>query len=100
MFLTVLALSVLAVIVSAVLFVAAAPQPTSDALRPDERLLKLPSRFFADDRTTGSSAVVPVEVLLLQIERHVRLEQAAAEAFFDDPTAEALRKPTTSPLRH
>lgn len=100
MFLTVLAISLLAVLVSAVLFVAAARQPPSDALRPDERLLNLPSHFFADDRTSHGSTVVPVEVLLLQIERHVRLEQAAAEAFQGSPTAEALRRPTTSPLQH
>ena len=41
-----------------------------------------------------------MEVLRLQIERHVRLEQAAAEAFRDFPTAEALQTLTTSPLVH
>ncbi len=100
MFLTVFALSLLAVLVSGVLFVAATRQLPTDSLRPDERLLKLPSRFFADDRAPSSASVVPIEVLLLQIERHVRLEQAAAEAFRDRPTAEALQMPTTSPLRH
>lgn len=100
MFLTILALSLIAVFVSAVLFVAAAHQPTAESLRPDERLLNIPSRFFADDRTTSSSGVVPVEVLLLQIERHVRLEQACAEAFVDAPTAEGLRAKTTSALRN
>lgn len=100
MFLTVFVLSLLAVLVSAVLFLAAAPKTPPDALRPDERLLKLPSEFFVDDRTAHSPAVVPVEVLMLQIERHVRLEQAAAEAFRDAPTAEALRMPTTSPWHH
>jgi hypothetical protein len=39
-------------------------------------------------------------VLRLQIERHVRLEQAAAEAFRDYPTAETLQTLTTSPLVH
>ena len=100
MFFTVFALSLLAVFVSAGLFVAATRQLPTDPLRPDERLLKVPSRFFADDRAPGSASVVPIEVLLLQIERHVRLEQAAAEAFRDRPTAEALQMPTTSPLRH
>ena len=99
MFLTILTLSVLAVVISGVLFLAANRPNPADPLRPDERLLSIPSRFFADDRAPSSS-VVPIEVLLLQIERHVRLEQAAAESFRDAPTAEALRMPTTSALRN
>jgi hypothetical protein len=41
---------------------------------------------------------VSAEVLALQIERHVRLEQAAAERFHQFPSVEALRTPTLSPL--
>ena len=100
MFLTVLVLSVVAVLVSAVLFVSATQQPPAGELQPDERLLRVPARFFADDRAATAGDVVPVEALLLQIERHVRLEQAAAEAFCDAPTAEALRMPTVSSLQH
>ena len=99
MFLTVLTLSIVAVVVSALLFLAANRPEPANPLRPDERLLSIPSRFFADDRAPSSS-VVPIEVLLLQIERHVRLEQAAAESFQGAPTAEALKMSTTSPLRH
>ena len=43
---------------------------------------------------------VPLEVLLLQIERHVRLEQAAAESFIHLPSPEALNLRTQSPLAH
>ena len=43
---------------------------------------------------------VPLEVLLLQIERHVRLEQAAAESFIHLPSPEALNLRTQSPLVH
>jgi hypothetical protein len=43
---------------------------------------------------------VPIEVLLLQLERHVRLEQAAAESFHWCPTPEALHMNTSSPLVH
>jgi hypothetical protein len=39
-------------------------------------------------------------VLLLQIDRHVRLEQAAAESFLDAPTTASLHSRTTSPLVH
>jgi hypothetical protein len=43
---------------------------------------------------------VPIEALLLQIERHIRLEQAAAESFLDYPTVESLHTRTMSPLVH
>lgn len=58
-----------------------------------------PSRFFAGDLPARlSTSRYPVEVMLSQIERHVRLEQAAAETFLDLPTAEALQTRTASPL--
>jgi hypothetical protein len=100
MFLMVLALSLLGVAVSAVLFAAATRDVRPPDLRPDDRLLMLPSHFFVDDRAPGSRTAVPIEVLLLQIERHVRLEQAAAESFRDFPTVEALYTATRSPLVH
>jgi hypothetical protein len=100
MFLMVLALSLFGVAVSAMLFAAATRDVRAPELQPDERLLMLPSHFFADDRAPRSHQAVPIEVLLLQIERHVRLEQAAAESFQHSPTVEALHSPTTSPLVH
>ena len=44
------------------------------------------------------SRQVPIEVLLLQIEDHVRLEQAAAESFLAFPTHAQLHSKTTSPF--
>jgi hypothetical protein len=41
---------------------------------------------------------VPIEALLLQIENHVRLEQAAAECFLETPNASLLHSRTISPL--
>jgi hypothetical protein len=41
---------------------------------------------------------VPIEALLLQIENHVRLEQAAAECFLQSPNASVLHSRTTSAL--
>ena len=43
---------------------------------------------------------VPLDLLLVQIEQHVRLEQAAAESFHQFPTVEALHRQTASPLMH
>jgi hypothetical protein len=100
MFLSVTVISLLGVAVAAVLFKAAIHEGPPPAPANDESLLNLPPRFFIDDRVQRARPVVPIEVLLLQIERHVRLEQAAAEAFRDFPTAEALQTLTTSPLVH
>jgi hypothetical protein len=99
MFLMVLAISLFGVAVSAILFLAAArPSRAQQAPAPEVRLATAPARFFVDDRVPLTPAMVSVEALLLQIERHVRIEQAAAEYFHAFPTAEALHMKTTSPL--
>jgi hypothetical protein len=103
MFLTVLCLSLVGVLVSAALFAAAMPRETEtnatmEGLQTAER-----QQFFVEPvrrSAPGPRPQVPVEVLLLQIERHVRLEQAAAESFHLCPTAEALHMHTVSPLVH
>jgi hypothetical protein len=49
-------------------------------------------------RARAAQELVPVEALLLQIEQHIRLEQAAAESFLHTPTGQSLQSRTTSPL--
>ena len=99
MFVTLVALSVVGTLVFAGLLVAASRAELPPA-QPDNARFVVPApRFFADDLRTESSQV-PIEVLLLQIERHVRLEQAAAESFVDLPTRELLHSRTASPLVH
>jgi hypothetical protein len=103
MFLTVLALSLVGVLVSAVLFAAAMPRPHETQHPRDMASVIQAGRFFVDDRRRDIPAAispVPIEVLLLQLERHVRLEQAAAESFHWSPTPEALHMRTVSPLVH
>ena len=98
-FLTVLSLSLVGVLVSAVLFAAA----SRDARRAE---LATPAAAFGEERffmirpATGAGwrRGVSADVLALQIERHVRLEQAAAEGFRQFPTMESLHTPTLSPL--
>ena len=41
---------------------------------------------------------VPIQLLLAQIENHVRLEQAAAESFIELPTQALLHSKTASPF--
>jgi hypothetical protein len=60
-----------------------------------------PARFFIDEVSvpgpTGRVSI-PIEALLLQLERHVRLEQAAAESFLAQPTPSLLHSKTVSPF--
>jgi hypothetical protein len=98
MFLTIAALSLLATGVSAALFLAAAGSTKSPEHRSRSKAVQPSLSFFGETRQIAPQ--VPVEVLLLQIERHVRLEQAAAESFVDLPTRELLHSRTASPLVH
>ena len=100
MFLMVLALSIVGVLVSGILFAAAtrdrgegveavfSPLVTGD----EERFFMM--RPAVPERRGSAGA----EALVLQIERHVRLERAAAEAFLQLPTVESLRMRTLAPL--
>lgn len=54
-------------------------------------------RFFAEAGGLAPERA-PLEALLLQLERDVRLEQAAAESFLHNPTPESLHHRTASPL--
>jgi hypothetical protein len=75
----------------------------NSAVQPELPLVKAaaPARFFSN-RVPITPAVpplqVPIEVLLLQIENHVRMEQAAAESFLKSPTQTLLHSKTTSPF--
>lgn len=73
--------------------VAAQPQPAAAQAAAK-------TRFFVDPVAlpAGAQARVSIEALLLQIESHVRLEQAAAESFLESPTPALLHSRTISPL--
>lgn len=111
MFLMVLCMSVFGLAISALAFGAAtrglpvAPEvPLAAAV--DERLATVPERFFVRDTAPQPVPArrpvptVPIEVFLAQIERHIRLEQAAAESFLISPSPESLHGRTVSPLAH
>ncbi len=99
MLLMAIAMTLMGIVVSGVLF-AAATNEDSPAEGAAEALQPASSEFFAEGRPRLASPPVSVEVLLLQIEGHVRMEQAAAESFHASPTVEALHTPTLSPLVH
>lgn len=111
MFLMVLCMSIFGLALSALAFGAAtrdehARQEVALAKTVDARLASVPERFFVHDSAprpavaSGVLARVPIEVLLLQLERHIRLEQAAAESFLYAPSRESLHGRTLSPLAH
>jgi hypothetical protein len=102
MFLMALCLTVFGLAVSALAFGAATrDSPAEVEPRAEQSLPVVPSHFFvAHVPQVAAIPRVPLEVLLSQIERHVRLEYAAAESFIDFPSAESLHSRTMSPLVH
>jgi hypothetical protein len=108
MFLMAAVMSVLGVAVCAALFVAASREDGAPSAGPVDQAALASRRFFASapDATSPSEPAapneaergqVPVEALLLQIEQHIRLEQAAAESFLHAPTGQSLQSRTKSP---
>lgn len=104
MFLMALCLSMLGFAVTAVAFGAAtrSARSISEEQPTQEPVVEIaPARFFADDAAIPALAMqprVPIEALLLQIDNHVRLEQAAAASFVAYPTAALLHGRTISTL--
>lgn len=85
-------------------FGAATRSETSDSTAQSQLSSAKPAaatRFFSNSVAVPpliSSTQVPIEVLLAQIENHVRMEQAAAESFIAYPTQAQLHRKTSSPL--
>jgi hypothetical protein len=94
MFLTILAMSVFSLAICVAAFGMATQAPAEPETRA--RVAVEPPRFFARPATLPPASPLPIDVLLSQIERHVRLEQAAAEAYLDRPTHDALHSPTSA----
>lgn len=97
MFLMVLTLSLVGVLVSGILFKAATREPDGAAavfspVDAEERF------FMLRPAAPGTAGRAGAEALVLQIERHVRLERAAAEAFLQVPSVEALHMRTLAPI--
>jgi hypothetical protein len=101
MFLMGLCLSLLGVGAAALTFRAATrPESSTPQVQPALPAVKAaPARFFSERVVPVTPPQqLPSEVLLLQIENHVRLEQAAAESFVEFPSHTLLHSKTTSPF--
>jgi len=98
-----LCMTVFGLAVAAVAFGAATrPESSAPKVQPALPAVKVtPARFFSDyvvPPIPPQQPRVPIEVLLQQIENHVRVEQAAAESFVEFPTHALLHSKTTSPF--
>ncbi len=102
MLLMLLCWSLFAAAISAIGFKASVgPEPQAKTEQPVLPVLKVaPERFFSDRVVPNipAHAQVPIELLIQQIENHVRLEEAAAESFVQFPTDTLLHTKTQSPL--
>jgi hypothetical protein len=103
MFLMILCISMFGLAITAIAFGAATrPERSSSAGQPELRPAQTvaPGRFFARQVLPPSQPQtdVPIEVLLAQIEHHVRLEQAAAQSFLESPSRAQLHTKTITPF--
>ncbi|HEY7500777.1 MAG TPA: hypothetical protein VH740_19800 [Vicinamibacterales bacterium] len=101
---TLLSVSFVLAVVTAILLSAAIRNADSS---PAVRKIPQPDgvpRFFAADIPVSvhgvSASRVPVEVLLLEIERHVKVEREVAEAFHLSPNPQSLHVQAARPLMH
>jgi len=92
-------LSMFGLAVSCLAFGAATREEPAAKKQP-AKAVAVNARFFADTPAAPLAAHtrVPIEALLLQIENHVRLEQAAAECFLQSPNSTLLHSRTISTL--
>lgn len=101
-----LCISVFGFGVAALAFGAATrPEASAPAVQPEVQpqvttKAAAPARFFSERVVPAVplQVQVPIEVLLHQIENHVRLEEAAAQSFVDFPSLDLLHCKTTSSL--
>jgi len=98
-----LCMAFIGVAFTTIAFVAATrPMSSAPTVQPQLPVVKAATtaHFFSDNEAPSIPLrpLVPIEVLLQQIENHVRLEHAAAESFVAFPTQALLHSKTTSPF--
>jgi hypothetical protein len=104
MVLALFAASMVVTVITAIVLAEALRTADSSARVRENPHPKEAPRFFAKDIPapvhTGRASRVPVEVLLIEIERHVRLEREAAESFHLSPTPQTLHVQAAPLLLH
>ncbi|MBI5508704.1 MAG: hypothetical protein HY903_08115 [Deltaproteobacteria bacterium] len=83
--------------VGLVLGLGAFSEPDMVEAKPEAMVAK--SEFFAaENRIPDPWHNVPIDLILSQLEHHIRLEDAAAESFMHEPSKQSLRARTLSSL--
>jgi hypothetical protein len=92
MFLTLLFIGFLAVAaLSGIVYGTSPRNAEHPEVRPEAAVSLGPSQFFAGDLTARPEQPrLPLDAVIAQIERHVRLEQASAESYLEIPARERL----------
>ena len=105
MFVMVACMGIFGLAITCIAFAAATgaeQEQTAAEAAPETAKAAEPARFFGDAVIVPAAVPaaretrVPLPALLLQIENHVRLEQAAAESFLAAPTSALLHSRTIS----
>ena len=98
MFLSLLCIGILAVaMLSAIVYGTSPHDEKRPEIRPDAPLSLGSSRFFAGDLAAPPQPPqLPIDAVIAQIERHVRLEQAVAESFLELPAGDRTRVPSSA----
>lgn len=98
MFLSLLCISLLAVaMLSAILHGISPRDEARPETRPETRQALGAPHFFGGDLAAPTERPqIPVDAVIAQLERHFRLERAAAESFLEVPAPETLHAPTAS----
>ena len=100
---TLLVVSLVLTVITAMVLSSVVTADSSAPVRESSHV-DTPPRFFATDMAlsvhAASASTVPIDVLVLEIERHVRLEREVAESFHLAPTAQALHVHAAPPLLH
>jgi hypothetical protein len=65
---------------------------------PDSGMTSETPFFLEEGDDARLRAAFSPESILAQLERHFRLEEAAARSYLDGPSSEALHAPSPSPL--
>jgi hypothetical protein len=82
---------------SAIVYGASPRDAAAKEIRPGTTPDLGASRFFQGDLAGPAvRSPLPVDAVIAQIERHIRLEQAAAESFLEIPARETLHAPSAS----
>jgi len=98
--LIIFSICVIGVIATVLLFsVAMRSRGEEEGPQASEGLSSPTGRFFLEEiRDPGPRGSIPADALLLQLERHFRLEEQAAVSFLEGPSVESLHAPSFSPL--